>query len=127
MGYARWTRSNTYTYIYLGHDDVHTAATVIVLHVCVHQAACSTGCMHIHPTLEKAFDSSIFLTRYNGPACSVRFWTGSGPLPFTPLTPYELLVAVSAWTHMSFRINGTVTKLANWTSPSRCLSARLTQ
>src|SRR5262245_35440604 len=39
MGYARWTRGNTDTYVYLGHDDVHTAAAAIALRVCVHQAA----------------------------------------------------------------------------------------
>src|SRR5215475_10682645 len=51
MGYARWTRGNTYTYVYLGHDDVHTAATAIVLRVCARRAAGSTGCMHIHSML----------------------------------------------------------------------------
>src|SRR5712691_9731069 len=127
MGYARRTRGNTYTYVYLGHDDVHTAAAARAVRIRAHQAAGSTGCMHIHPTPERAFDGSIFLARHNGPARSVRLWIGSALPPLTPLTPCELLVAVSARTHMSFRINWTVTELASWTPPSHCLSARLTQ
>ena len=34
MRYARWTWGNTYTHVYLGHDDVHPAATAIALRVC---------------------------------------------------------------------------------------------
>src|SRR5262245_45456216 len=127
MGYARWTRGNTYTYVYLGHNGIPIAAAAIALRLCAHQAAGSTGCMHIHPAPERASDGSIFLALHNWPARSGRLWTASGLPPLKPLTPCELLVAVSTWTHMSFRINWTVTELANWTPPSHCLSARLTQ
>jgi hypothetical protein len=53
MGYTRWTWGNTYTYVYLGHDDIHTAAAMIALRVYAPQTAGSTGYRHIHSTSER--------------------------------------------------------------------------